>query len=565
MKPLVKTGLLIAVCLLGFALVCVSTAMIWTNRGHSQPQAAFNIGKTETHSSLSSSSTSSSLENSTFSSRRVLLVADEPHPLSRRIARLLAQKLKDCPQIEQLDTTNSPVMLPEGAVAPDLFLRVDLVELKTTGVLAFSGSMKATVTASLGNSPWQSSSYSSDDATPPLVNFIWNAMLDSESTFTGLRSDRYAAAAESIAEELAKAIRKEIEELSTKYPALPEVPAGFYGPYQPVADFEFLKMLKATHACSYCSLLSHNQTFWLFQTATNPVPELQNMIRQLEAAGWKFSSVNLTNTADYYVRCRRSGTELEIFRDRSDQMSFRSAAKPEAAIKFIAHYRQPFSRAEREAALEKLFAEQRPVETLLPFRNSLSRAQRDAFYALIEKSPATSPQACVQLADIYLNRKQTNDALNMLLRAKALTATLKDATTLQSSIEGVAKKISPKKTLKLEVTPEICRELGFLEITNLTQTVEQERAFGQALVFFGPGERGIRIFALTISPPQKKAYPWFMVQAEDGMRSSSWSSFTPTTRGDWRQSFNYDQQTVNIVAIPLPDQKRVKLTIQVGP
>ena len=564
MKPLRKTGLRIALSLVGLGLLCVITIGFWPKSGDGQPGVTFNIGKTETHSSLSSASTSSASDHSTFSARRVLLVADQPHALSRRVATLLAQKLKDCPQIEQLELTNSRAM-PAGCAAPDLFLRLDLVELRTTGVLAVSGSLKATVTAALGSTPWQSSSYYSEDSTPPLVNFIWNATLETDTTFSGLRSDRYAAAAESIAEELGKSIRKQLEEFSVKYPPLPEVPAEFYGPYQPVADFDFLKDLKAARACSYHGLLTHNQTFWQFHTATNPVPELQSILRQLEAAGWKFSSANLTNTGDYHLRGRQGDDELEIFRHRPDRAFFSSPEKPETSMEFIVHYRQPFSRAEREAVLEKLFTESCPIETLLPFQNSFSRAQRDKFFALVEKSPAASPQACVQLADIYLDRKQTNAAVNMLLRAKALTATVKDAASLQSSIEAAANKISLGKTLPLEVTPEICRELGFLEITNLTQTIEQERTLGQALVFFGPGNRGVKIFALTVSPPQKKTYPWCMTQVEDGSRSSSWSSFIPTARGDWQHAFTYDRQTVNIVAVPLPDQKRVRFTIQVKP
>ena len=563
MKPRVKIALIIAICLLGLVLAAHFLGVAFRPKsGGNDAAASFNIGKSETRSSLSSSSTSSSSDNSTFSSRRVLLVAENPHPLSRRIATLLAQKLKDCPQIEQLETTNSPVMLAEGAEAPDLFLQLDLIELEESGIL--SRAMKATVAASLASAPWQSSNYSQDDSTPPLVNFAWNATSDTETTFSGIRSDRYADAARSIADELAKAVRKQIEDLSTKFPALPELPADFYGPYQPVADFDFLREVKARRAVSYCGLLTHNQTFWQFQTATNPVPQLQHLISQLEATGWKVSTASLTNTEAYYIRCRQDEAELEIFRHRADQMTFPPTEQKAVNLEFIAHYRKPFSKAEREAALEKLFAGQRPVDALLPFQNSFSPAQREKFYALVEKSPAASPQGCVQLADVYLSRKQTNTAMTMLLRAKALTATVKDASALESSIEEVASRISPKKPLKLEVTPETCRNLGFLEITNMSQTIEQERDLGQPLVFFGSGTNGVKVYSLTVASPQKGAYPWTFVQTEAESRSSSWSSFDLTSRGDWQHSFTFDKQTLNITAVPAPGRKQVKFTIQAG-
>ncbi|HEX5398651.1 MAG TPA: hypothetical protein VFY06_06325, partial [Verrucomicrobiae bacterium] len=117
--------------------------------------------------------------------------------------------------------------------------------------------------------------------------------------------------------------------------------------------------------------------------------------------------------------------------------------------------------------------------------------------------------------------------------------------------------------LKLDITPELCRELGFLDLTNLTQNAEQTRGFGQPLIFFGPGNRGVKISALTISAPQKGAYPWMFMQAEEGMRSTSSSSFTPNNKGEWQHAITIGQQTVKIVAIPVPDQQQVKFTIQI--
>ena len=181
----------------------------------------------------------------------------------------------------------------------------------------------------------------------------------------------------------------------------------------------------------------------------------------------------------------------------------------------------------------------------------------------MEKSPITSPQACLQLAQHYLNQKRTNDSVHLLLRAKALAATLKDATSLDSSIKAMVKKISPRKELKLEITPDLCRELGFLELTNLTQTIGQTRDFGQPLVFFGPGNRGVKIYALTISAPQKGTYPWMFLQAEEGMRSTSSSSFTPNNKGEWQHAISIGSQTLKITAIPAPEKQQVKFTVQV--
>ena len=562
MEPLVKIGLLIVVGLVGLGL---AAHFFWAGKKSAADDgdlAFLNIGQTETHNSLSSSSTSCSSDNSSFSSRHVVLMADNPHPLSRQIAARLERLLKDCPFIECLEVTNQTFLQTEGTNSPDLFVNVNLVELKQSGLI--SSTMKSVVTASLGSTPWQSSIYASDSSTPPLVAFTWNGTMDSETTFTGIRTDRYADTAQKVAEDFAKAISKQLEELSGKYPPLPELPGDFYGPYQPVADFDCLKEFQARRAATFCGLLTHNQTFWQFQTETNPVPQLQRIIGALETAGWKFRDVQLTNTLDYRMRGNLGDAELEIFRQRDEPMNPLFDEKPKTHFDFITHYRKSFSRAEREAAVEKLFEAQRPVEVLLPFQPSFSSSQRKRFYELVENSPVTSPRACIQLAQIYLDRKRTNNAINLLTSAKALAATVKDASSLESSIDSVAKKISPKKTLKLEVTPEICRKLGFLELTNLTQTVEQTRDLGQPLIFFGPGKRGIQITAFTIGARQKDAYPWLRVQAEEGMRSTSSSSFSANSKGELQHPFTFDEQPIKISAVPLPDLKQVKFTLQTG-
>jgi hypothetical protein len=555
-----KVGLLIPI---GLVAIVLAVHFFGTSRKAADDSPGMlNIGKTETHSNMSSTSTSSASDNSTFSARRVLLFSDNPHPLCRKIVAHLEQRLKDSPFIEQLQLTDQPYINTNAGPAPDLFLTVNLAELKQSGIV--SSTMKALVTASLGNTPSQSSYYTSDATTAPLVSFEWKASIDSETTFTGVRTDRYADAARSIADDLAKNIIKQIEEFAGKYPALPELPREFYGPYQPVADLDCLKEFHARRVGSFSGLFTHNETFWSFPTTTNPVPQLARIVRQLEAAGWKITGNQMTNSWDHRIAGNNGDARLEIFRQRNERLSLSPSDKPPGHFDFVAHYRKPFSREEREAVLEKLLATSAPVETLLPFVNALTKEQRGKFYDLAEKSPGTSPQACLQLAQYYLNQKRTNDAVHLLLRTKALAATLKDATSLNSSIETMVKKISPKKELKLEITPDLCRELGFLELTNLAQPIEQNRGFGQPLIFFGPGNRGVKISALMVSALQKGAYPWLFVEAEEGMRSTSSSSFTPDNQGEWQHGISFDKQNLRIIVVPAPDKKQVKFTIRVG-
>ena len=561
MKPPVKIGLLVVALLIGIVLMIHLLSRGLKSGSASGVGAAVSIGKTETRTSMSSSSTSSSSDNSTFNSHRVLVFSDNPHPLCRRVAALLEEQLNNSPFIEFVAETNQPFTLTNGTATPDLFVTVNLVSLQESGVL--SSTIKADFTASFGNMPWQSTSHSMHDSTPPVVDYEWKATQESESTFTGLHTDRYATIAELVATNFTQAICKQIEELSDKYPPLPKLPAEFYGPYQPVPDFESLTEVHARRVMSFCGLFTHNQTFWLFQTTiTNPVPQLERIVGQLAAGGWKMTDIQLTNTPDYRIRGHLNGAELEVFRQRNGGFDRSDDNENSARLNFVVRYRQPFSRAEREAALSSLFEQPASVEQLLPFVHSFSNDKRRKFYELVESSPDTSPNACIQLAEYYQDQKRTNDAVRLLLRTRALAATLKDVASLESRISALARKISPKKDLKLTVTPEICRELGFVELTNLTQNIEQNCNFGQPLVFFGQGKREIRINSLTIDAPQKGSYPWAWVESEDGMRSSSWSSFTPNSKGEWEHSVTLDGRRFKITAVLMPEKSQVKFSVR---
>ncbi len=560
MKRFAKWGLIVAVVLCGLWLFARVAGLGAKNKaGGASAGLSFNVGKTETHNNISSSSTTAASEHAGFNCRRVLLIQTQPDRLSARIAALVSQQLTNDSQIEQVEWVKPPATFSQGAQAPDLFIRIGSVRLEENGIL--SRSLKATFDGSIGDRPWESSRYVHDSGTPPLVQFTWNTLVENNSIFKGIRSDRYGDTVGSIADEFVKGISNQLETLSAKYPALPEWPRAFYGPYEPINDFDFLKEVKGLRACSYYGMFTHNETFWEFQTATNPAPQLERIIGQLESAQWKFGYASLTNTQDYYASLQKGKATLEIFRADRNRLSSLSG-KTEDFIGFVAHYRKPFSAAEREAALETLFSGQPSVESLLPFQNVFSGAQRERFYALMEKTPATTPATGLSLAERRLNRKETNAAVNLLVQAKALAIAGNDPTAVLSNVESMAKRISPKQDLKLEVTPEVCRELGFLELTNATQTLELEREPGQPILWFGQGERGLTVLALVIQPPRHGVYQWKFSQARDGIESTTSSSFNLAEEKTWRNTFSFNQQRIKVAAHLGTDGRRLVFNIE---
>jgi hypothetical protein len=484
------------------------------------PGASFQAGKTEMQSSMHAGSTSSSSDGATFSSRRVLLFLDgRNQPLLDRVSHLMSQQLRNHSLIESLETAPAGTLVAEGSEGPDLFIRLDLKNLENSGIVPRQ--TKAVVEATLGSTPWANSGYYSDETSPPLVQFSWRGTLQVESTFKGIRSDSLAELATGISAQFSQAISNELKAISAKFPPLPELPRSFYGPYSPVADLPFLKSENPMRECSYYDLLTHNQTFWRFSAGPDPVAQLQKIIKDGEAAGWKLNASELTNTVTEYAIFRQGDDELSIFRSPSDVWYGGRDGDNKHPPKFTVHYRKPFSRIEREAAIDVLFSDAANSEALVAFQHLFSSEQRQRFFGLIKKTPSTSPKLCVTLAENYLSERDTNSALRMLLRAKALAVVEEDATGLLTQIGSLSEKVSFPEKPKLELTPEVCREAGFIELTNGFKSLEMECRQGQPLLLFGAGKRGIETIAHMVRPSQKGVWDWRLSQVSENSRSSS--------------------------------------------
>jgi hypothetical protein len=516
---------------------------------------------------MTSGLSASAPEYATFNFGRVLLLSDNPHPFCRKIVDRLEQQLKESPHIRSLERLNEPFTITQRDGAPDLFLRVDLVSAKGSGVLP--STFQSVVTATLGNAPWFDTLHIRDGSSAPVVSIEWNATVDSESTFLGLTTDRYKEAAHDIAQSLAKSITENLAKLSTEHPPLPSLPAEFFGPYEPVADFDWLSTVSARRSASFCGLFTHNETYWRFQTATNPGPVLEQIAQSLSRAGWDIQPRDHTETPFPLLEARQGEARVTISR----RSMLNAHISDPQHLEFIVCHRKPLSRTERARALE-LLLEQKPwdFETLLPFVHSFEVEQRRRFYERLAQTGSSSPKGCVQLADLFLDQGRTNDAKHQLLKAHALSATRPDSETLKRHIKNLADKIQPQSRLELEYTPEICRELGFIEIEKVTQPLEFTRPFGEPLALFKrfsnpvePPHTAIRIVALTVNAPAKGFHGYTWRRSEPGVRSCDSGDCFRQVGEVFTRTIGAGDQAVTVQAEPLSDAKGVKFTVRRQP
>jgi hypothetical protein len=529
------------------------------------------IGKTETRSSMMSGHSSKAPKYATFNSGRVLLLSDNPHPFCRKIVDRLEQRLKESPHIRAVERLNEPVTITQRDGAPDLFLRVDLVSAKGSGVLP--STFKSVVTATLGNTPWFDTLHMRDGSSAPVVSIEWNATVDSESTFLGLTTDRYEAAAHDIAHSLAKSITEKLAELSEEHPPLPSLPVEFFGPYEPVADFDWLSTVSARRSASYCGLFTHNETYWRFQTSTNPGPTLKQIAQSLQGAGWEVQPRDPNSALAQRLEARQGDAWVTIFpKFRTHTLLDDDSSDPQP-LEFIVCHHKPLSRTERAQALE-LLLNRTPwdSEALLPFVHSFEVEQRLRFFERLAQTGSSSPKGCVQLADLFLDQGRTNDARHQLLKAQALSATRPDSETLKRHIKDLADKIQPQSRLELEYTPEICRELGFVELEKVTQPLEFTRPFGKPLAFFKrfsnpvePPHMAIRIVALTVNAPAKGFHGYTLRRSEPGVRSCDSGDCFRQVGEVFTRTIGAGDQAMTVQAELLSDAKGAKFTVRPEP
>ncbi len=550
-----RAGLIIT--LLG--LVFLAVFLVRGCRSGTAPKASVQLGSTHASSQMSSSSTSSSTDGATFTPQRALLVYDDAKdPLLKRVALLMAEQLTNGGCFQEVRIVGKAPWIPQGERAPDVFIRLDLPSLGSKGVIIRT--TKTSVEASFSTAPWSSNHHSSDYATAPVVSFAWRGYLNLESTFQGIRTDAYGDMTKAICGSLTKAISNEVQALSAKFPPMPELPSCFYGPYRPVEDFAALTAVRAERGCSYHGLFTHNQTFWRFTSSSNAADQILHLIREFEKAGWRCKDTSLTNTTSEYARLGKDASRLEIFRVPAGGEAFHGPSQ--TMSEFVVHYREPFSQEEVTNAIDQLFATDPSAESLVAFRQSFSGSQQERFYELIKKSPGVHPQACANLASHFLSLKDTNSALKMLLRAKALSIAADDPTAVLSSIDSIARQISPREPLKLELTSDLCREAGFLELTNGFSSIEAEVPLGKPLLLFGAATGGLERIALTIRLGQNGNHPWSLTRAQENFRSRS--SGTWTAGGPLRQTFSSDGKTINVATDFLPGTNRMRSVVKPG-
>jgi len=128
------------------------------------------------------------------------------------------------------------------------------------------------------------------------------------------------------------------------------------------------------------------------------------------------------------------------------------------------------------------------------------------------------------LARYWADRGEMEKGRELLLHARAMQRTEKGHNVRAEEIRDVAKKLGDERLAEVPVTEEIFREMGFINIEQLTESMEIERSINEPVLFYQRLDDGeLKTFSLRVIRSQESSYlvPYHLLTVESRKGSSS--------------------------------------------
>jgi hypothetical protein len=330
-------------------ILCIGVLLWWRlwQGGVGIGAASANLSRIEASDNTSLVASTSSSGREIFAPRRIWVCTDgvnAQHALLKRIAPLV----RDAIQAQ----THGEVLLQDrwdGDTLPDLTIRLRLDKVdEMSGV--YERRLQATVVASMGSMLVRSTHTYTDGETPPVVDGAMDATVEhsSKSVGDGVGVDRYQLTGPHIAKAVGDSLAKQLKEWSDKAVVSPAWFGKLTPPFEREDRLAFLQRHAARRILSGRGPMVHNRTLWQWTDTTDPGVVIDEIVNELQAAGWKLSTRGDAKSGDIYVRMTQGDRVVEAFREGR---SFGEAGSKPAA--FCVIYTHRISCKERAAIIDE--------------------------------------------------------------------------------------------------------------------------------------------------------------------------------------------------------------------
>ena len=489
----------------------------------------------------SSFSSYSSHTGSRLGVRDVLITVESDHPLLHKIALHVQEALTNLPMVDRVVYLPAGLHLEEPQRLPGMFVNLQMPAFHEVGLPGVR-KVEAEVEAQASVAGPLSDSHVSRENDPPLVEFSIGVQVQHASSTAGIETAGavYDQEAKSIGEQTAGHIVKKLTEMAEKSGILPPYPDYFYGPYEPAPPLPFLDAEDLTMLFTGTCMMSTNRTVWTYRDDRPTTVAIQSMRDALARDGWPVPRNAGTYEPFDVIEFERGNEIVKVFRKKKPHTRFvhhhpRPIGTPDAAQSpeppMIAMYERRFTRAETNAALERLINEGADVDTLIPLSPAIRRAPealRDQYDRLLVQSRPSSINACIELVRFYNRRDETARALDALDQARAYVRLLKAHNPRQGDFKKLAKELNAEEHLERPIPESALHAVGLIPLDGLTSPVTRTVRIGQPVGFYRYGENKesgdpVQTVAFAViedtSPSGRKTAP---KQARDHDPRSRW-------------------------------------------
>ena len=519
---------------------------------------AAQFGTISARNSVQTLSSTSAGNGERVNTRNILLFCQSPHRLLDRTAREFQKSLAQLPYVSKVTYYPYGTMPKPGGLLPDVFITINIPEVDEKTFLR-SRYLKALITWTVGGSVFAGTTHSVNNYTPPVVKFDIESQLEHESKMFGIESSRakYKLAADGICRDMIKSISKQFENLLAKYGQMPKPPEILNGTYHKPPELSFLKGDKVEQLISGNGLLKNNHTIWRFEENRQTDTVLAAYRDELNTLGW-----GQEDFGNEYLRMQKGNEHIYIFRHRQRDSKagaffWRESGRTASEISLIADYESYLTSDQMQKAMDALLDCDLEIKIILIFEKYFSTPQQfERLRSIIEQNPVRTLDGCLMLARYWADRGEMEKGRKSLLHVRAMQRTEKNHNVRAEEIKNLAKKLGDESLAEVPVTEEIFREMGFINIEQLSEPMEIERSINEPVLLYQRLDDGdLKTFALRVIRSQEPSYlvPYQLltVESRKGSSSSSENGGKVKPGGAWVVESSIDVLTSESKSIQL--------------
>jgi hypothetical protein len=460
--------------------------------------------------SVSSSTVTSHSSPGFFAERSMMILNRSDHLLMQRVGDGLIEYLQDQSQLDRVDYFPAGYGPSVGDKAPDLFVMLDLAEIKESGIVGRD--LEATVTLTLGSALTKSNHSVLNSYSPPTLELSARFTLEHASSLMGVESSaaRYRLQGNDIAKEVGEAIVEKVKSLLKEQKALPTLPESFYPVWSPTPEFAFLADRKATLLTSLHGLCYHNETLWVIPDVRDAAVLLEQVHSELTSLNWQGRPGKFENgTVNMRMTSGASGLEVfHVAHQHGKNMLPKSVTDTNIAddsgIPVYVRFRHSMTQEERHTAFGQMLAAATPnFKQLASLGPMGSHEQRQQLVSMIQDSPPQSTEAWMMLAEHYSAKEQ----IPKLQQALKAVYALSWCQNQPGKLDGRIRELSKKHKLDVKSVRDVdfvqLQALGLPSVTTESADWEQTIREGESATTFVRDGDNWQVVSVTLHKVQQ--------------------------------------------------------------